>query len=261
MSMNQFIDWPHVESDINSWREWAKAPDMKLIVLDTETSGLPESGGQMIELAWMVVSLDGANWVTSSAYENYIQYSGPMDPRAQASHHIRADCLTAERGAILREQAVADLLNEIQPDSFLVAHNVDFDRKFLPELTNPWICTLRIAKRIWPEAPGHANQVLRYWLGIKPNLGMAPTIKQRAPHQALYDVATTVGILQKMLEKHSPEELYRIANTPQRLQNIGFGKHKGTDFSQIPRDYLQWLRGQSNLDEDLKFTLDSILQS
>jgi uncharacterized protein (DUF3820 family) len=85
-------------------------------------------------------------------------------------------------------------------------------------------------------------------------------VKQRAPHQALYDVATTVGILQKMLEQHSPAELYQIAFYPSRLRVIGFGKHKGTDFNNVPRDYLVWLSQQSNLDPDVKFTLDSILQ-
>jgi exodeoxyribonuclease X len=232
---------------------------MKLIVVDTETSALPEQGGQMLELAWIALWHGNQGWEPISCYETYIQYSGPIDPRAQASHHIRADQLTAERGAITREQAVRQFLTEIQPDSFIVAHNSDFDSKFLPEVQAPWICTYRVSKHIWPEAPGHSNQVLRYWLGVKPDLSMASTIKSRQPHQALYDVATTAGILLKMLDKHSPAELYTITQGPNKLRNIGFGKHKGMKFEDIPRDYLAWLRGQSELDPDLKFTLDSIL--
>jgi exodeoxyribonuclease X len=232
---------------------------MNLIVVDTETSDLPERGGQMLELAWIKLSHNNDKWEATSAYENYIQYTGPIDPRAQASHHIRPDCLTAARGAVLREQAIAELLINLDPDSFIIAHNSDFDSKFLPELMTPWICTYRVSKKIWPEAPGHSNQVLRYWLGIKPDLSIAPSVKPRAPHQALYDVATTVGILQKMLERHSPEELHQMTHTPNRLRTIGFGKHKGMDFDAVPRDYLMWLRNQSNLDPDVKFTLDSIL--
>ena len=231
---------------------------MKLIVVDTETSDLPERGGQLLELAWM--TLKDPDWKITSAYETYVQYSGPIDPRAQASHHIRADCLIAERGAITREKAIIHLLNEIEPDSYIVAHNVDFDSKLLPEVSRPWVCTYRISKHIWPEAPAHSNQVLRYWLGVKPDLSMAPSIKSRQPHQALYDVATTVGILQKMLEQHSPEELYKITVGPHLLKAITFGKHKGTNFTDIPIDYLMWLRGQPELERDLKFTLDSILQ-
>jgi len=227
---------------------------MNLIVVDTETSDLPERGGSMLELAWMVLS--EPNWKIMSAYETYIQYEGPIDPRAQASHHIKADCLKAERGAIPREQAVGKLLHELSPDVYLVAHNSDFDRQFLSELANPWICTYRVSKHIWPEAPGHSNQVLRYWLGVKPDLSMATRITHRSPHQALYDVATTVGILQKMLEHHSPVELHDITKGPNLLKTIGFGKHRGIEFKDIPIDYMRWLRGQPKLEPDLKFTLD-----
>ena len=232
---------------------------MKLIVVDTETSDLPENGGQMLELAW--ITLIDPDWKPALSYENYIQYSGPISPKAQASHHIRADCLTAERGAVTREQAVGKLLHELGPDTYLVAHNSDFDSKFLPELATPWICTFRVSKHIWPEAPGHSNQVLRYWLGVKPDLSIATRITHRAPHQALYDVATTVGILQKMLEKHTPAELYAMTGQPRLLKTIRFGKHRGTEFKDIPLDYLQWLRRQDQLEPDLKFTLDHYINA
>jgi exodeoxyribonuclease X len=232
---------------------------MKLIIIDTETSDLPERGGSMLELAWMI--LHEPNWKPVSAYETYIQYSGPINPIAQASHHIRADCLTAVRGALTREEAVGKLLHELSPDTYLVAHNSDFDSKFLPELATPWICTFRVSKHIWPEAPGHSNQVLRYWLDVRPDLSIATTIRPRSPHQALYDVATTVGILQKMLEKHTPTELYAMTTKPSLLKAMRFGKHRGKEFKDIPRDYLAWLRGQPELDVDLKHTLDHYLHA
>jgi exodeoxyribonuclease X len=233
---------------------------MKLIVLDTETSDLePSQGATILELAWMILENIGEKWKPTSAYETYIQYDGPINPKAQASHHISPQCLKAPR-AIVRSDAVGKLSEVAAPDTFLVAHNSEFDSKFLPELiTNHWICTYRCAKRIWPQAPGYSNQVLRYWLGIIPDLSIAPTVKARAPHQALYDVATTTGILLKMLESHTPTELLQLSG-PVKLETISFGKHKGTPFNQIPLDYLAWLRGQANLDSDLKFTLDSILQ-
>ena len=80
------------------------------------------------------------------------------------------------------------------------------------------------------------------------------------PHQALYDASVTTSILMKMLEHHSPEQLLMLSKKPVRLKTIGFGKHRGQDFSQIPRDYIEWLRRQQNLDSDLIHTLDSILK-
>jgi exodeoxyribonuclease X len=228
---------------------------VKLIVLDAETSDLPERGGQLLELAWMV--LDGNKPV--SAKEFYVQFNGLISPVAQASNHITIQDCSAARGAKPKEDVLRHLVQDLEPDTFLVAHNYVFDSKFIPPFTNPWICTFRVSKCIWPEAPGHANQVLRYWLGIKPDLSLATNIKPRGPHQALYDVATTTGILLKMLERHTPEELHKMTVQPYRLAKIPFGKHKGTDFDKIPIDYLRWLRQQSNLDPDVKYTLDSIL--
>jgi len=212
----------------------------------------------MLELAWM--QLDDPDWKVGNIYESYIQYAGPINPLAQASNHIRADQLTEARGAIPREKAVVQLLTSMETTSFAVAHNSAFDSKFLPEVAVPWICTYRVSKRIWPEAPGHGNQVLRYWLNIKPDMSMAPNIRQRAPHQALYDVATTVGILRRMLEVHTPQELYHMTHTPMLLKTMPFGKHKGKAFDQIPRDYLQWMQGQFNLDPDVKHTIDAVLR-
>jgi uncharacterized protein (DUF3820 family) len=64
-----------------------------------------------------------------------------------------------------------------------------------------------------------------------------------------------------MLENRSPAELYQLINSPVRLKTIEFGKHKGLPFEQIPKDYLKWLQEQPRLDDDLKYTLNLILQS
>jgi exodeoxyribonuclease X len=155
------------------------------------------------------------------------------------------------------------LLKHIEQDSILVAHNVDFDSKFLPELTRPWVCTLRSAKHVWPDAPGYGNQVLRYWLNIKiPQnlLDIAPILAHMHPHQALYDVATTSGILLKILEMgYTPDQLIHATRSPLQLKKIEFGKHKGLDYDRIPRDYLLWLQKQPNLDPDVKHTVEALL--
>jgi exodeoxyribonuclease X len=232
---------------------------MNLIVLDTETSDLdPDKGAKLLEIAWIELSHTGQQWEQTNSNEFYIEHPSSIiiNPHAQATHHIRADMLTAERGAISRYEAIRMLLSHIEPSTVLVAHNAEFDSKFLPEICNrPWICTFRSAKHVWPGAPGYGNQVLRYWLKLQPDL---PT--GRFPHQALYDVSVTSSILLKMLEHHTPEELLNLSRKPVRLKTIGFGKHRGQDFNLIPKDYLEWLRRQQGLDSDLVHTLDSILK-
>ena len=231
---------------------------MNLIVLDTETSDLdPDKGAKLLEIAWIVLSHTGQEWIQIASNEFYIEHTEPIviNPHAQACHHIRADMLTAANGAVPRYEAIQTLLAGVGEEAFFVAHNADFDSKFLPEVIWPWICTFRAAKHIWPAAPGYSNQVLRYWLRLQPDLPVG-----RYPHQALYDVAVTTSILQKMLASHSPEQLLQLSKTPVRLKNIGFGKHRGTPFENIPRDYLVWLQRQGGLDDDLKHTLKDILK-
>ena len=238
---------------------------MKLFVIDTETSDLdPSKGATILELAWMVVEYIHG-WKPVQCSSSYIQYDGPISPHAQATHHIRADRLTKEQGAISREDAIKWLTKHLEPDSILVAHRMEFDSKFLPELKQPWICTLRSAKHVWPDAPGYGNQVLRYWLKVdlcnEAILKVAPIVPHLQPHQALFDVATTTCILLKMLENYTPQQLLHTTRSPLLLKTIGFGKHKGMDFKNVPRDYLQWLQKQSDLDDDLKHTVNSILRS
>jgi len=232
---------------------------MKLIVLDTETSDLdPTKGAEVIQIAWIELSETEGVWKPIFSTDFNIAFNGIISPHAQAVHHISANKLTIEKGAVPREKAIEFLLQHIETDSILVAHYADFDKKFFPQITRPWICTYRASKHIWPGAPSHSNQVLRYWLDLD-IFKIAAAVATRRPHEALYDAATTASILLKMLEKHTVEQLLIFSKIPARLQKINFGKHKGTEFNQIPKDYLQWLRQKQDIDDDLRFTIDDIL--
>jgi len=231
---------------------------MNLIVLDTETSDLdPDKGAKLLEIAWIELSHTGQMWEQVSWGNYYIEHplSIHINPHAQAVHHIRADMLTKEKGAMNRYEVIKMLLDLTDPGTIFVAHNSEFDSKFLPEIVSPWICTFRSAKHVWPGAPGYSNQVLRYWLQLQPDL---PNGKY--PHQALYDVSVTASILRKMLERHTPEQLLSLSKLPVRLKTINFGKHRGLDFNNLPLDYVQWLSRQPNLDADLRHTLEHLLK-
>ncbi|PWT89996.1 MAG: hypothetical protein C5B54_08000 [Acidobacteria bacterium] len=234
---------------------------MNLIVLDTETSDLdPDKGAKLLEIAWIELlntgRNDGSPWEQVSSYETYIECPPNLiiNPKAQATHHITRDMLTADKGARSRYETILHLQKFLKEDTYMVAHNAAFDRAFVPEIKHPWICTHRSAKHLFPGAPGYSNQVLRYHLGLKPDLPA-----NKFPHQALYDVSVTVSLLHKMLENTTPLQLLNLSQQPVRLKTLTFGKHRGQDFSAIPRDYLVWLRRQQNLEPDLIYTLDYLL--
>ncbi|MDB4303390.1 DUF3820 family protein [Desulfosarcina sp.] len=50
------------------------------------------------------------------------------------------------------------------------------------------------------------------------------------------------------------QEMINISNNPVLIARMPFGKHKGMLFSEVPRDYLEWLSG-TELDEDLAYTV------
>ncbi len=50
------------------------------------------------------------------------------------------------------------------------------------------------------------------------------------------------------------EEMIRISNAPILIARMPFGKHKSLLFSEVPKDYLEWLLG-TELDEDMAHTV------
>ena len=132
------------------------------------------------------------------------------------------------------------------------AHNAAFDQQWLPPdlLGNlPLICTYKAAVHIWPEAPRHTNQVLRYWL----NLDMDRSIADRA-HRALPDAYVTAHLLREILKHASIEELICWTNEPVLLPRVPFGKHRGHKWTDVPPDYLQWILRQQDMNEDVAYT-------
>ena len=46
------------------------------------------------------------------------------------------------------------------------------------------------------------------------------------------------------------------------IKTFKFGKYKGKDIEQVAREdagYLNWMKGNMELDEDLRYTLDKVL--
>jgi DNA polymerase III epsilon subunit-like protein len=79
----------------------------------------------------------------------------------------------------------------------LVAHNAGFDGGFwraeLAKLrlshANPFLCTLKLARRVYPELGGHSLQALREDLALR-SVGRA--------HRAAADVGVTVELLKRI---------------------------------------------------------------
>jgi DNA polymerase III epsilon subunit-like protein len=134
------------------------------------------------------------------------------------------------------------------------------------------IDTLRCAKHLYPDLPYHRLQYIRYALELyKTETAEAAknniTIKA---HDAIGDVLVMklfltklVGKCREMYPDYNPiEKLVDLTKTPVFMKTFKFGKHKGKDIESVAREdagYLNWMRTNMELDEDLRYTLDKVL--
>lgn len=217
---------------------------MRVAVTDTETTGLsPED--QVVELA--IADTEGNRW------SSLVRPTCLVSTEARAVHHISDAML--ESAPSMAEILEGRGLEEYAGDAVFVAHNAEFDRRMLlqsgvPEKTLParTICTWRCALHLWPEAPRHSNQVLRYYLGLS-----VVESEDSSPHRALPDVAVTLALLERMLLERSIEELIELTERPALLYRVYFGKYRGSRWQDLEPGYLRWILSK-DFDEDVKHT-------
>ena len=79
-------------------------------------------------------------------------------------------------------------------------------------------------------------------------------------HRADADIILTANILMHIvyqLKIQSIEELYEASEDARIPRSINFGKHRGTAIAELPKDYVQWLLRQDELDPYLRKALEN----
>ena len=134
------------------------------------------------------------------------------------------------------------------------------------------IDTLRCAKHLLSEQSSHALQYLRYSLGLYKNEAveankLGVTVKA---HDAIGDVLVMKLLLSNLVERTKEQygaveimsTLAKLTITPVLLSIFKFGKYKDRSIEDIAREdlkYIEWMRKNLELDEDLRYTLDYYL--
>ncbi|WP_336801773.1 exonuclease domain-containing protein [Kaistia sp. MMO-174] len=215
-------------------------------VIDFETTGTPEDeGAEIIELGRIDVDLVTRD--IGNAWTSLARPRSPIPPVTMAVHHITdEDVASSPQLATLWQP----FFEGCAPEDLLAAHNAQFEQHFHKGNGRAWIDTYKCALVVWPDAPTHSNQGLRYCLGLDLDRELASP-----PHRALPDAYVTAHILNRLLDEKSPDELVQISKYPALLRRITFGtKAKGQLFSEAPLDYLEWIAAKSDLNADTKFT-------
>ncbi len=242
------------------------------VLFDTETTGNQEED-RVIQFGAMVVDQKGK----VEAFDELCSSDVEIKIEAMEVHNITPDLLIGKPKAV--ETNFYQKLEELNTnENFLIAHNIPFDMGMIKKegFVNQYqlIDTLRCAKHLFPELPYHRLQYIRYALELfkveeteasKHNI----TIKA---HDAIGDVLVMKLFLTKLVAKcrqiypdYNPiEKLAELTKTPVFIKTFKFGKHKGKDVEQVAKEdagYLNWMRTNMELDDDLKYTLDKVLGS
>ena len=82
----------------------------------------------------------------------------------------------------------------------------------------------------------------------------------KGAHRADADIILTANILMHIvyqLKIQTIEELYEASEDARIPRSINFGKHRGTAIAELPKDYVQWLLRQDELDPYLRKALEN----
>ena len=225
-------------------------------VVDIETTGV-EPPAEIIEFGRVdLVQTDQGARIERPMARLYRPLRG-IPPETMAVHHIRPEDIPEEAPVCTLDKLRQAVFGGTAPE-ILVAHNSAFEQKFIGvEATDaiPWICTYKSALRVWPEAPGHSNQTLRYWLGLKLDEHYA-----MPPHRAGPDAWVTAHILAELLKIASANDMIAWTKEPRLMRAVPFGKHRGLAWSAAPLDYLQWMIKQTDMDEDAQWNARNELE-
>jgi len=219
---------------------------LKALILDTETTGLKDP--VPIEIAYEELRDPQTLAVTDTFCQRY-NPGKPISAAAIATHHI------------LDEELVGcppPGFFTLPPNtSYLIGHNIDFDWEAIGKPPVKRICTLALAKRVWPDADGHSIAALMYSLSTDRRQTRE---ELRRAHSASADVEFTRFILYRILLRmpcQTWDDLWLASEQARIPVKMPFGKHKDMPIADLPRDYVDWaLKNLKDMDPYLRMALE-----
>jgi DNA polymerase-3 subunit epsilon len=166
---------------------------LSYVVVDVETTGTsPWAGDRVTEIAAIVVR-DGQ---VAERFETLVNPERPIPPMITALTHISWDMVKDAP----RFRDVCDELLRVMEGHIFVAHNAEFDWRFLSaevqratgrQLTGRKLCTVRLARRVLPQLRSRRLDSLADYYNVE----------IAARHRAAGDAVATAHILLRLLDE------------------------------------------------------------
>lgn len=183
---------------------------LEYAVVDVETTGgRADSGHRITEIAVVRVRGDGT---VVDEYSTLVNPGRPIPPFISSLTHI-TDAMV--RGAPRFSQVAPEVARRLEGRVF-VAHNVAFDWGFVGheldrtlgvELVGRRLCTVRLARRVVPEARSRSLGALSEMFGID----------NGARHRALGDARATVELFGRLLDRLDDHGIHHWAGLEEFL--------------------------------------------
>ena len=244
----------------------------KYILFDTETTGNQEED-RIIQIGAMVVGAKGAVEV----YDELCFSPLPIKIEAMEVHNITPE-LIAGKAPFSSSRFYHDIQALNRENNYLIAHNISFDLGMLEkegfQNRMKLIDTLRCSKHLFPNSDAHRLQYFRYSLGLYRD-EQAEANRHNIiikAHDEIGDVLVMKLLLSKLVAEvkkryrgvNPMRKLEELTNTPVYMKDFKFGKYKGEKIEYIARrdtGYIRWMLKSLELDEDLKYTLERVLEN
>ena len=219
---------------------------MRWLLVDTETTGI-SAEDKVCEMAYVEID-DAFNVVRSG--NSLINPGIPINYAASAVNGI-TDVMVKDSPTL--EDYMLSEGSPLRGEVTLIAHNLDFDFRFLKAYTDDSVgklCTLKCARVLYPDAANHKQGTLAAMLGIQ--------VAREKAHSADGDLDVLLQLLQ-CLCRDAGTDLYgllEVQRRPRPISKMPFGKHRGVPLKDLPANYIFWLLNKAdNIDADLRTAL------
>jgi len=173
--------------------------ETEFAAIDFESAGTaPGKTDAPIQIGISIWSLDKG---IIDTWTSYIHTDEAITWAAQKVHGItKQDLKEAPKLMLLWPELKSRLTGRA-----VVAHGHGTEKRFLRAFPGhsfgPWIDTLTLARKAWPEMESHSLGKICDTLKI--SSGIKPIVPDKTWHDALFDATASIFVLEKLIEEHS----------------------------------------------------------